>query len=358
MRPTTIPLSLCLFATTLLFGSSFPAVAEGDSEPPMMTVIAGNGTAGFVDGIGDEARFNKPIRIAPWGPGAVLVADIYNHAIRIVYADGRVETLVGSPDRKGHTDGPAAEARISSPHGVAVSADGVIAVAEAEGHTIRIIRRAEAPDGSEAPGYIVSTLAGEPGESGMADGPAREARFSSPHAVVWTPDGDLLVADIGNARVRRIHDGQVTTVAGGGEDGSDNDLAIAVALNYPMDLALDADGALLIADAGSHKVRRLTPTGRLDTLPQDRLLETPHGITIDHEGHVYLAEIGGHRVVSLGPGGSIAVVAGTGNPGVHPTQLDDPAAVLAHDGFLWIADLGNHRITAVPLSCGLCPPAE
>ena len=360
MRSTTKALSY--LAVALLVAAGLPAAAEAEAEPVMMSVIAGNGSAGFADGNGDEARFNKPIRLAPWGPGAVLVADIYNHSIRIVHADGHVETLVGGPDRQGHTDGPAATARISSPHGVAVSADGTIAVAEAENHTIRLIRRVDgddirAADGSSA-GYVVSTLAGAPGTPGMADGPALEARFSSPHAVIWAPDGALWVADIGNARVRRIDDGQVSTVAGGGDDKASEGLATAMTLHYPMDLALDADGSLLIADAGSHEVRRLTADGRLQTLPQERPLETPHGITVDDDGHLYVAEIGGHRVVRLEPSGALTTAAGTGLPGVHPTQLDDPAAVLAHDGLLWIADLGNHRITAVPLACGQCDPTD
>ena len=77
-----------------------------------MTIVAGSGVAGFADGVGADARFNKPIRLAPFGPDAVLVADIFNHAIRRVSKNGRVRTIAGSPDRKGHEDGPAAAARL------------------------------------------------------------------------------------------------------------------------------------------------------------------------------------------------------------------------------------------------------
>ena len=85
---------------------------------------------------GRAARFNKPIRLAPYADDAVVVADIFNHAIRVVKRDGSVTTLAGGPEEKGHRDGPAEQARFASPHGVAVSSAGVIAVAEAENHTV------------------------------------------------------------------------------------------------------------------------------------------------------------------------------------------------------------------------------
>jgi hypothetical protein len=69
-----------------------------------MTVVAGDGISGFTDG--NSPRFNKPIRLAPFGPDAVLVADINNHAIRIVHLDGRTETLTGGPTKQGHQDYP------------------------------------------------------------------------------------------------------------------------------------------------------------------------------------------------------------------------------------------------------------
>ena len=138
----------------------------GVAPPSAMRIVAGDGQAGFADG--RPGRFNKPIRLAPWGASdepAVLVADIYNHAIRIVTSSGEVRTLTGRPDAKGHRDGPASEARFASPHGVAVSPQGRIAVAEAEGHTIRLI----------VPGLV-------PGNTGSRPSPGRRGRRASPTA--------------------------------------------------------------------------------------------------------------------------------------------------------------------------------
>ena len=129
-------------------------------------VVAGNGEAGFVDG--SDARLNKPIRLSPFGPGRILVADFSNHAIRSVSIDGEVVTLAGGPDKKGHKDGPAAEAGFDGPHGVSASPDGLIAVAGASSHTVRLLTPTD-------DGYQVTTLAGVVGESGFNDGPAAEA---------------------------------------------------------------------------------------------------------------------------------------------------------------------------------------
>jgi DNA-binding beta-propeller fold protein YncE len=316
------------------------AAVTGDGAPAPggpMRVVAGNGTEGFADGVGDAARFRKPIRLAALASDSVVVADIYNHAVREVTLDGRVRTLVGGPDREGFRDGPAEEARIASPHGVAVSAAGVIAVAEAGNNTIRLLTPAR-PESGATP-YLVSTLAGAAGQEGEADGKAADARFRSPHAALWDRDGSLVVPDIGNARIRRVREGRVETVVGA-EKG---------AFTYPMDVALAPDGTLLIADAGANLVRTWSAAAGLGTLKVEGLLHTPHGVAASPDGTVYVADMNAHQVVAIARDGRITRVAGTGEKGSGPAQLNKPAAVLVHAGHLWIADLDNHRIAVVPL---------
>jgi DNA-binding beta-propeller fold protein YncE len=305
--------------------------------PGPMRVVAGSGTPGFADGVGEAARFHKPIRLAASAPDAVVVADIFNHAIREVSLDGRVRTIVGGPDRKGYRDGPAEEAQIASPHGVAVSSTGAIAVAEAANHTIRLLTPTGSSGGTAR--YTVSTLAGAAGQEGDADGAATEARFRSPHAALFDRDASLVVPDIGNARVRRVREGRVETVAGA-EKGT---------FTYPMDVALSPDGTLLIADAGSHLVRTWTAAAGLGTLRVAGALHTPHGVAAGPDGTVYVADMNAHQVVAIDREGRLSRVAGTGEKGAGPSRLNKPAAVLVHAGHLWIADLDNHRIAVVPL---------
>lgn len=308
-----------------------------------ITSIAGNGNPGFADGQGADARLHKPIRLAPHGPEAVVFADINNHAIRIAHLDGRVETIAGGPDKQGHQDGPAAEARFDSPHGVAAHPDGRIAVCEASAHTIRLLTPTDA-------GWQVSTLAGTYGESGMQDGPCAEALFDAPHAVAWAPDGSLYVADIGNHRLRRVVGGRVETVAGTDDKGDDDGGPGVGTLAWPMDLALDADGAVWIADAGEAMLRRWHVDDGLTTPFADQRLAMPHGLAVTPSGHLAVAEMYGHRILRLDPrSDDLATYCGTTEEGLGEGRLDKPAAVLAHAGRLWIADLANHRIVTVPL---------
>lgn len=323
-------------AAAILSAACTAAAPSRPAAPAGPRVVAGNGAEGFQDGVGAEARFRKPIRLAALGPDSIAVADIYNHAIRAVTLGGRVTTLAGGPDRKGHADGTAAEARLASPHGVAVSRDGAIAVAEATNHTVRLMT----PSAEAARPFAVATLAGAAGVEGDADGPAAAARFRSPHAVLWDRDGSLLVCDIGNARIRRVRDGRVETVVGA-EKGT---------FVYPMDLAWAKDGSLLVADAGANLVRTWSPAAGLGTLRTDAPLHTPHGVASGPDGTVYVADMNAHQVVAVDAAGHVTRVFGTGEKGSGPGQLNRPAAVLVHAGHLWIADLDNHRIVAVPLA--------
>ena len=307
-------------------------VATGCIAQAETRVVAGNGEIGFADGVGSEARFNKPIRLAPFGKGKVVVADINNHSIRTLTIDGEVETIAGAPDRQGHRDGPASEAGFDNPHGVTVRDDGSIIVAGAASHTIRLLTPV-------ADSFEVTTLAGVPGQSGYSDGPAAAALFNSPHGITLEADGSVLVVDIGNAAIRRIKDGVVTTVS----TAADTEMVM------PIDLMPAVDGTYLIADAGIQKGIRWAPGEKGKVLAPETAMSMPHGIDDDAAGNVYVAEIRGHKVTRVNPAGETSQFAGTGEAGLGEDQLNRPAAVLVHDGHLWIADLGNHRISVVPL---------
>ncbi len=327
-------------------------VGPGDGGPSLSLEIvqaagAADGKEGFADGPGEEARMFKPIRLAATPRGSLVFADINNHAVRVLEPSGHVRTLAGGPDKKGHLDGPAETAKLRSPHGVAVRADGVIAVAEAGNNDIRLLTPIA---GADPVRYTVSTLAGSPDHSGMKDGPASQALFSAPHAVAWGPRGELYVADIGNSRIRCIERETCTTIAGTGRRGdADGDLATGT-LDFPMDIALAADGALWIADAGSLRIRRWSPAVGLTTPFAGQRLAMPHGITLGPRGEVIVAELNGQRVLSFDPAsGAARTLCGTTEKGLGNGRLNRPAAVLADGQTVWIADLSNHRIVKVML---------
>ena len=103
-----------------------------------VTTFAGSGDRGFSDGEATAARFDAPVALVMGREGALVVADLGNHRVRVVDR-GAVRTLAGS-GIDGYADGPAAEARFARPSGVEVGPDGAVYVTDSGNHLVRVIR--------------------------------------------------------------------------------------------------------------------------------------------------------------------------------------------------------------------------
>jgi len=193
----------------------------------VFTVFAGSGTAGSADGTGAAASFNSPSAIAVDSGGTLYVADSGNNTIRNITSEGVVTTLAGTPGTTGHADGVGAAASFNFPEGIAVDASGNIFVSDSINNTIREI----------SPGGTVTTLAGMPGVESDADGTGAAAGFYFPFGIMIDTSGDLLVADYGNATIRKVTKaGVVTTVAGVAGTRSFQSGALPGLLCYPAGL--------------------------------------------------------------------------------------------------------------------------
>lgn len=210
-----------------------------------------DGVAGLADGLGDEARFARPSGLA-FVAGWLHVADRGNHAIRRVDAAGLTETVAGGGGERGHRDGAGRAARFDYPTDLAADGDG-LAVVDAASRVIRHVA---------LPGAEVTTVAGpRPGgyeSGGFADGEAADARFMTVGGIVSDGAG-LLVADAGNARVRRVRDGRVATAAGTGVPGSTDGPAREARLAMPTGLAPLGAAGWLVVDHRASVLRRLVP---------------------------------------------------------------------------------------------------
>jgi hypothetical protein len=165
----------------------------------------------------------------------------------------------------------------------------------------------------------VTTLAGD-GIAGLRDGAAAHAEFLKPFAVAYGSDGDLYIVDQAAQRIRRLHGGVVSTVAGGGDlessglnvaGGYHDGPALQARFNGPTGIAIANDGTIYIADANNHCIRSLkdgvvntyagSPLrhGHDDGDRKSATFEFPRGIAVARDGTVYVADQGnGLRVVS------------------------------------------------------------
>ena len=184
----------------------------------LVTTLAGTaGMQGSADGTGATASFCNPAGIATDNAGNLYVADgglLYtaalpnpcvNSTIRKITSAGVVTTLAGTAGTQGSADGTGAAAQFYNPSGVATDAAGNIYVSDTNNHTIRMI----------TPSGTVTTLAGTAGIYGVADGSGAAAQFGNPLDLTTDTAGNLYVADSDHSTIRKIAPGAVvTTVVG------------------------------------------------------------------------------------------------------------------------------------------------
>lgn len=183
---------------TMPAGGADPTVAANYT----VTTLAGNGTAGFADGNGAGARFNEPSGIALVGGNTLLVTDTRNHRIRGVNFSGQVTTIAGT-GTAGVVDGLGNVARFDAPHGIVCLDGGACFVTDRAGRRLRQMTRVtDGAHGGTASSWLVASLAG--GAAGDVDGTGDLARFQTPRHLAVSHAGTLYLADEGARKVKEI----------------------------------------------------------------------------------------------------------------------------------------------------------
>jgi sugar lactone lactonase YvrE len=330
-----------------------------DTKIATVTTLAGSGYYGHADGQGNLARFNGPAGVAVDGSGNVFVADSWNNRIRKITPSGNVTTLAGGgAESQGYTDGQGALARFANPIGVAVDKkSGNVFVADSGNHRIRKITA----------NGTVTTLAGS-GNYGSTDGQGTSASFTSPIGVAVDGSGNVYVA-CSDSRIRKITpSGNVTTLAGSGITGSTDGQGASASFGSPLGVAVDESGNVYVADAYNNRIRKITPSGNVTTLAGSGITGStdgqgasasfgyPLGLAVDRSGNVYVADLGSHRIRKITPSGNVTTLAGSDSQGYSDGQgasasFDRPrGAAVDGGGNVYVADLGNHRIRKITLS--------
>jgi len=333
------------------------------------TTIAGTfGVTGSDDGIGTNARFYSPQGLACDGAGNLYVADSVNSTIRkLVIATGAVTTIAGAANVSAHVDGLGTAARFESPLSLTFDGAGNLFVVDIDG-TIREIVLSTGD---------VTTVAGNAVTGGSQDGTGTGALFSRPQGIVWDGAGNLYVADTDNQTIRKIvtGTGAVTTFAGSPEaEGTDDGIGNAARFSYPHGLAIDGNGNLLVADFGSNRIRKvILATATVTTLagvqgfagssdgPGDLAEFTgPDYLACDGAGTLFVTDSSSQtiRKVMIATG-EVTTLAGLGSSagsddGIGAIARFDYPTGLAGDnaGDLFVADSLNQTIRKVVVATG------
>jgi hypothetical protein len=237
-------------------------VRRVDGTTGIITTIAGTGVSGFSGdgGQGQNAQLWLPTDVAVDNAGNVYIADLMNNRVRKVGTDGRISTFAGNGQQNYSGDnGLATQAGVNEPYGVTVGPDGNVYIADFGNNRIRKV----SPPGCVPSTCVITTVVGTGAAGASGDnGPPTSATLHSPSDVVFDPSGNMYIADYVNNRVRRVSNGIITTVAGGGQygpngsvgDGGPGTLAV---LSGPVQIDTDSVGNVYIADNGAQRIRLL-----------------------------------------------------------------------------------------------------
>lgn len=348
------------------------------SPPPpwrnvRITTVAGTGGPGFAgdNGPARSALLRQPFFVAFDHAGRLLIAEDENAVVRVVDRRGIIATLAGRGGVKGDVGdgGLAKSAAFIEPPALAVDGDGTLYIAD---RGARKIRRIDARTGT------ITTLAGT-GANGSAgdNGPAIAAAFREPHDVALDGRGGLLIADVSDARVRRVdlQTGIITTWGGtgrGAREGDNGPLARA-AFAGPRALAVDArDGTVYVCEREGNTIRRVD--GRTKTVTtfagtgakgyegdggpaKDATFNGPKGVFCDaRTGDLFVVDTENHAIRHINAQSGIITTIAGGAKGSHGDNgpatkagLDRPHGVTLdpRNGALLIADSNNHRVRRV-----------
>jgi uncharacterized protein (TIGR03437 family) len=315
---------------------------------------------------GDPNRFEQTSHIAVDSKGNIYFTDSENQRVRRIDATGVITTIAGSgskpatnarcePTGSVGDNGPAIAAQLYNPADVLVRADGTLLLADQQNNRIRQV----------AASGTITSISGSGLHNFYAPGlPATSSPMDWPSSLAVDSKGAIYFAELHSNRIGKLGaDGKLSTVV------DVNPITFTAVLNKPAGIAFDRDGNLLVADTGNHRIRRIDPnTGAIVTIAgtrqgfcgdngraADACFDTPMDVKADPLGNIYVADSGNHRVRRIDASGTITTIAGTGIPsrgpdGVSATSsaLNYPCALALDDSNnLYIVDWQNYLIRKV-----------
>ncbi|HMD71455.1 MAG TPA: IPT/TIG domain-containing protein, partial [Bryobacteraceae bacterium] len=339
----------------------------------VLSLPAGVTQASFVQGysgdggLATSAELNSVLDLTVSPAGTLYIAD--STYVRSVDRSLIIRTVAGSsPPQETGDGGPATSAVLSTPSAMALDHSGNLSISDTGFHRVRQV----------TPSGTIATVAGTGFQGYNGDGiPATKAHLNNPRGVALDKAGNLVIADMGNQRIRRVTGGVISTVIGLGAGIAATTACVSgplqTAMHNPTGICYDLGGNLYVVDQGSNRVLQVplgglvvVYAGQCDGTPGSGAagdgglaraahLNTPTACATDASGNLYIADTGNHRIRKVTQAGIISTVAGTGLAGASGDEgpatnaaLDSPLGVAVDgNGNVFINDTGNNRIRMV-----------
>ena len=316
-------------------------VSLGDYDIGVHTFV-GSGEPIIQDGVQNDASLIQP-RYITFASGMIYLSESNTNTVRRISLEGEVETLTFGGQN------------VTDPAGIAVNEQGDIFLVDSSQHCIVQISNSNA-----------SIFAGTCGEYGFEDGSS--GLFYNPKDIIFDHDGNLIVADAGNSRIRSISpQGTVSTIAGKEGFGTiDDGVATDIITYMPYGLAIDDAGGIYFSgldncirylydntvETVAGFCQNYSNSGENDGISEEASFNTPMAIALGHQNELYISDSLNHRIrvlsedgeeVSTLSGSTAGYMDGTLGEGMFYT----PRGLVFIDDALLVVDSDNHRIRLV-----------
>ncbi len=289
-----------------------------------INTFAGGGSGTGENILATSALLTNVTDVAVDGLSAVYLNDSGSRIRKI--SQGTIATFAGGSSSGFSGDnGPATNAQLSFPTGIAADSAGSIYISDTGNHRVRKVNT----------GTITAFAGG--GNSGLGDnGPATSASLT-PFGLTVDASSNLLIVDNGNARVRKVAQGNITTIAGGGS-GGDGGPATSALLTTPTNVVVDTVGNTIVLESGGQdRIRKVSPDGTISTINTGGAIIQGAGLAVDGTANLYLPAGGPGLVVKATPLTSFCTYSVSSPPQVSAGGGSLPISVTTAGACRWSA---------------------